>query len=37
MGNVPIENAPMDFEEWRQMIEKDYDPARYWSDGEFQT
>lgn len=37
MGNVKIEEAPKDFDEWRNMIEKDYEPARYWYDSIFQT
>lgn len=37
MGNVPMEEAPEDFDKWVSMIQKDYDPARYWYDSEFLT
>jgi len=37
MGNIPMDKAPKDFDDWVEMIKKDYEPARYWYDSVFKT
>jgi hypothetical protein len=37
MGSIPLESAPTDFDQWVSLVQKDYEPARYWYESEFQT